>query len=233
MMDDSAQHNHGFTLVEVIVGSIVLAIVTGATTTAVSNLARAKSVSAARQQAVERAHTAAAMIATDALRLVRDHDLYFTRVVIQSDSRKGKPADDLLLIVRTIEPVRGLFGTPEGADFEVQYRLEAIEAGESDERDGLVMWRRMDPALDEYPTAGGVASVIAEGMVSFSVEAYDGQEWLETWDSDLDGLPHGLRIEVTATDDRGNRTVVARRVVAIDRTPLPIDTSDGDEGDDR
>ena len=135
MMDDSAQRSRGFTLVEVIVGSIVLAIVTGATTTAVSNLARAKSVSAARQQAVERAHTAAAMIATDALRLVRDHDLYFTRVVIQSETRKGKPADDLLLIVRTIEPVRGLFGTPEGADFEVQYRLEAIEAGESDDRE--------------------------------------------------------------------------------------------------
>lgn len=72
MIVGSAQRSRGFTLVEVIVGSIVLAIVTGATTAAVSNLTRAKSVSAARQQAMERAHTAAAMIATDALRLVRD-----------------------------------------------------------------------------------------------------------------------------------------------------------------
>ena len=101
MMDDSAQRSRGFTLVEVIVGSIVLAIVTGATTTAVSNLARAKSVSAARQQAVERAHTAAAMIATDALRLVRDHDLVTIPVVDGSHRLIGRiTVDDIVDVIQ-------------------------------------------------------------------------------------------------------------------------------------
>ncbi len=226
-------HRRGFTLVEIMVGSVILAIVASATTTAMVGLARTKSISAAKQQSMERAHSAVTAIAGDAIRLVRDHDLYYTRVVIVDDTRHGQPMDDLLLIIRTIEPVRGVFGIAEGADFEVQYRLEDLETEMSpvtESADPMALWKRADPAMDEYQFAGGIATLMASGILSLSVEAYDGEEWVDEWDSDVDGLPHGLRISVEAQDDRGVRTALARRTVAIDRTPLPIDTSPIEEG---
>jgi prepilin-type N-terminal cleavage/methylation domain-containing protein len=244
MLAPRSQSVRAFTLVEVIVGSVILAIVASATTSAVTGLARTKSISTARQQSAERAHAAVTAIANDAMRLVRDHDLYFTRVVITDDARGGKPTDELLLIVRTIEPVRGVYGIAEGADFEVQYRLEEPESDapstssvsstsvtiDTDAEQPMALWKRVDPAMDEFQTAGGIATRMDAGIVSLSVEVYDGKEWKQEWDSDFNGLPHGLRIVVEAQDDKGVRTAVARRVVAIDRTPLPIDTTPPDEG---
>ena len=183
------QHGRAFTLVEVLVGTIVLAIVTGGTTTAVSMLAKTKSVTQSRRQAMSRSQIAVSSIAADALRLVRDHDLYFTRVVIESDAQGGEATDELLLIIRTIEPVRGLFGVPEGADFEVHYRLEELEStdlAEPGEEEQFAMWRRVDPALDEYQTGGGIATQIVTGVIALSVEAFDGEEWVDSWDSDIE-----------------------------------------------
>ena len=151
--------------------------------------------------------------------------------------------DELLLIVRTIEPVRGIYGIAEGADFEVQYRLEEPESdgpstsfasarsvnNDADGNEPMALWKRVDPAMDEYQTAGGIATLMDVGIVSLSVEVYDGKEWKQEWDSDFNGLPHGFRIVVEAQDDKGVRTAVARRVVAIDRTPMPIDTTPPDE----
>lgn len=227
-----SQSARAFTLVEVIVGTVILAIIASATTTGVSSLARTKTVSVAKQQSSERARSAVTAIANDAMRLMRDHDLYFTRVLITSDERAGEASDDLLLIVRTIEPVRGLFGIAEGADFEVQYRLEELESSTVSATDGketFALWKRTDPAMDEYQTAGGVATRMSAGILSLSIEAYDGDDWFEEWDSDLNGLPHGLRISVEAQDDAGVRKAFARRLVAIDRIPLPIDTTPPDE----
>ena len=223
-----SMQTRAFTLVEIIVGTVIIAIVATATTSAVSSLARTKSISAARQQSMERAHSMVTAIAGDAVRLMRDHDLYFTRVVILDEESKGQARDDLLLIVRTLEPVRGLFGIAEGADFEVQYRLEDLESEmkrEDESKKPMALWKRADPGMDEYQTAGGIATLMSSGILSLSVEAYDGDDWLDEWDSDVDGLPHGLRIIVEAQDVTGMRTAVARRVVAIDRTPLPIDTT--------
>jgi len=41
------------------------------------------------------------------------------------------------------------------------------------------------------------------------------------WDSDTDGYPHALRVTLVALADDGKTTAVARRVISLDRTPLP------------
>jgi len=211
----------GFTLAELLVGVVVLSLVTGATTAAVSRLARARSGAIAQQQAQSRAHQAAAMIANDISRLVRDHELIHARVFVADERSSGHDVDELLLVVRSLTPVRGLFGIAEGADYEIQYRVD--ESGLQGGSDRDVLWRRADPALDAYQDAGGVAAPVLEGIVGLSIEAHPGEDedWEPEWDSDLDGYPYGIRIVVTATDDGGEREAVARRTVAIDRVPLP------------
>jgi hypothetical protein len=105
--------------------------------------------------------------------------------------------------------------SPEGADFEVQYRVAPAPQG------GTALWRRRDTALDPSQDAGGVAAPVCAGVASMTAEASGGASWFEAWDSDSLGFPHALRVTVSATDDTGRTTAVARRVIALDRTPPP------------
>jgi hypothetical protein len=108
---------------------------------------------------------------------------------------------------------------PRGGEYEAAYKIDG---------GGNVMglWRRYDPAFDRAQDAGGVASLLAPSVNSFSVEASDGTAWFTTWDSDSDGLPHAIRVIIRAQSDDGTADATVRRVVAIDRVPIPPDTTE-------
>ena len=204
-----------FTLVEVIVSVVITAMIAGATTTIVSNILRSRDASRSLELAMRRAHSAADAIAADLPTIARDSNLFFARLQIISAGVGAADRDELLFIARQLRRVRGLDDSPEGGDFEIAYKL-------IDDRNGTPeLWRRVDPALDQSQDAGGVASRIASNVRFFRLEASDGESWYDQWDSDYDGYPHAIRITIGATDDDGKRLTVARRIVAIDRVPLP------------
>lgn len=207
----------GFTLVELMVAGVVGALIAGSAVGAVSQMLRLKARSAARQQAFERADMAAARMAIDVQNVVRHHNLQFARVAVRDGGAGEQANDGLLLLTRASRPIRSEQDTSEGGEYEVQYRLGPVSA--SDPLSSL--WRRADSAHDPYQDAGGVAVPLVRGVSALSIVAYDGSEWFEAWDSDSDGYPHAVRIEVTARSDDGLATAVSRRVVAVDRTPLP------------
>ena len=207
-MTTHARHR-GFTLVEVILAALITALVAGATAVSLGQMARARDTSAAHEEAFARAAAAADRVALDVLGAARDEDLRFCRVAVTDGAASGA-ADSILLLTRSLRSVRGLTESPEGADFEVQYRVR-----------GETLWRRVDPALDDYPDAGGVAAPVAEGITGLSIEASDRVNWVAAWDSDSAGLPYGVRIVVTARDAGGRATAVVRKVVPLDRVPPP------------
>jgi prepilin-type N-terminal cleavage/methylation domain-containing protein len=207
----------GFTLVELVVAAVIAAIVAGAAVTAVSQMLKLKAKSQARQQAFERADIAAGRMALDLNNLVRHHNLQFARVSV-TDSGEGDAArDGLLLLTRSSRPVRNEEDGAEGGEYEVQYRIGALSGVDQTP----ALWRRCDPAFDLYQDAGGVAVPVARSIRSLSIEAYDGNEWFQAWDSDTDGYPHAVRIQVSVDSDDRLATVTARRTIAIDRTPTP------------
>jgi hypothetical protein len=208
-------HAAAFTLVEVVVGAIILALVAAATAASLSGLVRASASSASAAQAHQRADRAAAVIAADAVNLARRSDLRFARLRILD----GGQQDDLLMLVRSRRPLREVEFAAEGGEYEVQYRLQGTADGS-----GAALWRRRDIAFDDVPDGGGIAAEVAGGVIALNVEAGDGTDWYSEWDSDLYGLPHLLRATVVATSDDGRRTSSARRVVAFDRTPVPPET---------
>ena len=59
---------------------------------------------------------------------------------------------------------------------------------------------------------------------AFNVLPADGENWFPTWDSDVSGYPHAVRVTVVAAADEREVTAAARRVTALDRTPLPLVT---------
>jgi hypothetical protein len=79
------------------------------------------------------------------------------------------------------------------------------------------------------PDGGGLATPVADGVLSVVVEASDGESgWRDEWDSDVDGLPRMVRISVTATGaplgaepTDNTPEVLLRTVVAVDRVVPP------------
>ncbi len=205
-----------FTLVELVVGIVIVALLAAAAATAINQLVRARTSAVSHRQAFSRASDAASRIALDLGAVTRDMNLSTCKVQVTSYGAPKQPRDELLLLVRSTRPVRGLSevtGAAEGADQEVQYRLK-------DDAGAPTLWRRADVALDGIVDGGGIASPLIGGVQSLSLEAYDGTAWKEAWDSDSDGMPHAVRVVVTASSDDGKSTATARRVVAIDRVPL-------------
>ncbi len=225
----------GFTLVELLVGVLVTAGVCGATTVALSQALKAKSNAESRRQAFARASTAVERIAADAVNALRSEDLYRCRVRVSDGGAGESAADQLLLFTKSLQPTRPLGSQNEGDHYEVQYRLQPDSrsgarsgsgaGGRGSAPAGNVLWRRVDPVPDENPEGGGVAFPFVERVAGLSVEAFDGRNWLPAWDSDNDGMPHALRITCWATSEDGSRRSAARRVVALDRTPVPGSTA--------
>ncbi len=233
-MSRRAAHR-AFTLAEIIVAVVITSLLAGATTIAITQAVRSRDASAARLQAFSRAHGAAERIAADILTVVRDANLQYARVRITPGGSPDAERDDLLVYSRSMTLVRPRSETPEGGEYEVQYRLEPVPpfvqappspgGSSAGANTGLILWRRADPVPDDIPDGGGVATALVDGIVSLSFRAYDGSDWFDQWDSDQVGAPHAVSVTVSATDDRGRYVLSSRRIVAIDRTPLPIDTS--------
>lgn len=212
----------GFTLIEVMVGVLITAGIAGASALAVSRALKAQEVARARQESFARAALAADSVAADVQNIVRSGDLYDARVLIVDASLStGAARDEVLLFARSSRPVRTAGEQNEGDAYEVQYRLEAPASAAAT---GYVLWRRADPVPDEVPDGGGIASPLAMGIASLSIQAFDGATWLDSWDSDRDGYPHAIRITAAARDDLGQRESAARRTIALDRTPIPYAT---------
>jgi general secretion pathway protein J len=206
-----------FTLVELVVGIVIAALLAAAAATAISQLVRARTAAVAHRQAFSRASDAAARIALDLAGVTRDLNLANSKVQVTTFGPPNAARDELLLLVRSSRPVRGLSeitGAAEGSDQEVQYRIK-------DDAGKPTLWRRTDVALDGIVDGGGIASPIIAGVSTLSLEVFDGSAWKESWDSDSDGLPYAVRVVVTASSDDASISATARRVVAIDRVPLP------------
>jgi len=219
----------GITLVELIVVGIITVGIATATVTAISQSLRARDVSQARYEAFVHADIAARTIARDVANIVRDGDLYYTRFLLETDGRTSEERDELLIYAQSASRARA-GDTPEGHEYEIDYRLSPVDQLESTtktQRAGekrppeFELWRRIDPVPDVNPEGGGVATPMTGHITSLSIIAFDGERWYEDWDSDNDGYPHAVSITVRSTSDDGSRESTARRIVAIDRIPLP------------
>ncbi len=211
------QSRAGFTLVELIVAAVIAALVAGSAVASVSQMLKLKAKSAARQQAYERADMAVGRIALDLGNIVRHHNLQFARVNVTDGGSGSAARDGLMLLTRSVRPVRDETDASEGGEYEVQYRVAPVSPTDTHS----ALWRRRDPAHDTFLDAGGVAAPVVRGVKALSIQAYDGNDWFDAWDSDTYGYPHAVRVEVTVDSDDGTATAVARRTIAIDRTPLP------------
>lgn len=217
-------HRRCFTLVELIVAGVLTTFILGTISVSLTNLARAKTSSRQRLEAYLRADTALNMIRRDVVSIIRSDDLFWTRFML-IDNAIDTPAgrmdrDEILIFNNRLKPVRQTEYNGEGMEYETQYRIQEDELAPN-------LWRRRDPLPDEYPLGGGVATPVTDGMLGLKIEAYDGYQWFDQWDSDFEGLPLAVRITVTTSGDYGYKDIydapqaTLRTVVSLDRILLP------------
>lgn len=214
----------GFTIAELVVALVVAGLVLVAISTSVSRIGRSRELAQARLSAHQRAIDALETIRRDISSTLRTEDLFLTRLSIAEGSTKGSKGaldrSELLLFTTRLQPLREILYNGEGNEYETQYRI-------ADDADGSALWRRRDPVPDDTPDGGGVAEPVGDGVVGVMFEAYDGETWWTTWDSDEDGLPLAVRatISAAAIDPIANPElmVTLRTIVPIDRVPEPRD----------
>jgi type II secretion system protein J len=216
----------GFTLVEVIVATVITAFVIGSVSTCLAQIGRVKSTTKLRLDAFHRADVALNAIRRDIVSIVRTDDLFFTRLLL-FDDMVGTPVgdadrDELLIFNTRLREIHPSDYTGEGIEYETQIRIEEDDYGP-------ILWQRRDVVPDEFPLGGGVATPLVEGVVSLLIEVYDGEQWFQAWDSDEDGLPLAVRVTVSASGHRPGDDVydapiaVLRTVIPIDRVLQPKD----------
>jgi type II secretion system protein J len=216
----------GFTLIELVVAGTVAALVLGAVTFALSQLAKSRNIARDRVEAFQRASTALENMRRDIVAALRSDDLFDCRFLLRSATpgprTQGRDRSELLVFSRSMRATHPIDYQGEGNEFETAYRVEDDELGSA-------LWRRRDAVPDDVPDGGGVAEPIADGIVAMTIEASEGDGgWTTDWDSDADGMPKLVRVTVTATGAPVGKDaealtpeVTLRTLVAIDRVVPP------------
>jgi hypothetical protein len=216
----------GFTLVELMVAGLCTAMLLGTLSLSLGQIGRAKISCKERLDAHLRADAALNAIRADLVSILRSDDLFDTRFLL-IDGAIGTPLgeldrDEMIVFNTRLRPIRNTDFNGEGSEYETHYRI-------SDDGGAPTLWQRRDPFPDEYPLAGGMANSLVENILALRVEAFDGEQWYDDWDSDYEGLPVGVRITVEASGARPEQspyeavTATLRTVVAIDRIMPPFD----------
>jgi len=190
----AARDRKGFTLVEVMVASVIGAFI------ALVAVGTLRTVTGARERidvntnCADELRFAANMIHGDLANLYRDADASKVKLVGVLMEAEGGLIMDLTMRVVGTGPARP--GQPEGDVYEVQYFLHKEEK-ENQEKSALM--RRLCPIVgmeDDIQSQGGILMVIAENIVGFDVQFFDGNEWQMEWSPEQNSLPKLVEVSL-------------------------------------
>ena len=126
-----------------------------------------------------------------ALRNIRKDPTQRFPVVVGHSGGQGAGNDRIDVLV--ISDQRARPDGPESDQYEVGFYLMQ-QSGQQ----WPTLMRRRDHALDEHPEEGGIATVVAEGIVGLSFEYYADDQWMTEWPADQPRTPKAVRVTVEA-----------------------------------
>jgi general secretion pathway protein J len=101
----------------------------------------------------------------------------------------------------SLSHIRWIKDSRESELCETGYYLEADQ-----EEEKTFLFRREDWNVDGTLEEGGIALELAEGIEGLNFRYYDGEEWLDDWDSkERGGLPKAIEVVLLVEDPNGNR----------------------------
>ena len=221
-----SQPRRAFTLVEMLLAMMIGTLVVVSTVSAVRTLTAAReSVDRRLRRLTETQHAMGTIAA--ALANVRRDPTSDQAVLVGHPGGRQDLGDRIDLLV--IDDHRARPDGPESDQYEVSFSLAQLPG-----RTWPVLLCRKDHALDDHPDEGGVATVVAEGIVGLTFEYYTGADWQNDWSELRSGPPEAVRITLAATGtdrpepNRPGDVLVLSTVVAIGASKSPAQPAGGE-----
>lgn len=219
----------GFTLVELMISTALMAMILTATYACFSAAMAGRRTIEVRSDVLQSGRVALAIISADlrsACPLSARYDL------LGMNRRLGEvEADNLDFATRNLSIPRN--GPP--ADWcEVSYFLEKDPGS-----DEWVLHRRRDRTPDDKPLAGGTREEIARGLKGLRFEYYDGWDWYDEWGdpdgrrqgetswlepANLEGLPDAVRITLWFNTEESSTPAADETSSETPPPPLTLQT---------
>ncbi len=206
-----------FTLVELLLAITISGLLVVSAVSAVRSLTSARESVDRRGQRLCQARQAIECV-TSALRNIRRDVQGDDPVLVGRPGDRGEPGDRIDLLV--IDQRRCRPEGPESDQQETSFSLATLPG-----REYPALLCRRDHALDDEPEDGGLATVVAEGIIDLSFEYYDGDQWQREW-VEQPAPPRAVRVTVAAVADdsrldRKPDVLTLSTVVAIGATRQP------------
>jgi len=182
--------DRGFTLVEMLLSLTIAALLVMSVVSTTRTLTGARKGVDRRVERLTEARHAMKTIVAALCNVRRDPTRERPVIIGISGGRDGRNDSIDLLVISDHRARR------EGAESD-QYEM-SFYVGKPPDRDRPVLLCRKDHALDEYPDEGGVATVVAEGIVALSFEYYTGSDWQDEWSEFERRPPRAVRVTVAA-----------------------------------
>ena len=198
----------GFTLIEVMVAFTILAIIAGIAFTVVFGTSKRSRV-LAREMELRRVGGSVMNLIAEDLKgaFVREGVIPF---FVGSDNFfRDDPADEANFITTSTLPVNPM--SPGSDVAETGYLLSFDREGKG------VLFRREQSPVQPPDEEGGVTQEVSSLVRSFNLRYYDGDDWLDEWDSLDSGkvnmygkIPSEIEIEMTLDSDGSSITLRTR-----------------------
>lgn len=199
----------GFTLVEVLVASMIGAFVALAAVGTLRTIAASAEMVDSNIRTAAEVRFASNTVARDLMNLYRDKDIESMRLIggIEESS------EDVVswLTLYTVGRAKARIDRPEGDIYEVEYYL--LRDGEKS-----VLMRRLWPNPDKESEPGGMLTVIAEDIGVFVVSFFDGEEWQVEWPEQMKSIPELVEVTVAAKQPKRADIIAETFVVNFARS---------------
>jgi len=214
------RHKKGFTLLEVMVASVIGAFIAMVSVGTLRIVTTAKETVDGNTIVADELRFAANMIRNDIGNLYRDRNPQNVRLI--GTIEEGETGPVVSLTMHVVGMVKARRDEPEGDVYEVQYYLRKDE-------DNSALMRRVCAvagAEDKNETAGGILTAVTENIVDFGVLYYDGDEWLGEWDQNRVSLPELVEVSLVGRQSakENARVVLKSFVVGFPRFPQASQT---------
>jgi general secretion pathway protein J len=224
------KNSGGFTLVEVMVASVIgafIALIAVGALRAVSG--GAERIDTNIDIAAE-VRFAANLVSRDLRNLYRDRsveNMRFVGELLQS------PAGTVSrLVFYTVGRVKARADEAEGDVYEVEYCLQ-----QSRDDEQTLLFRRLWPNPEKEAEPGGVLTPVAENIGVFGVRYYDGEQWQLEWPEKMESIPRLVEVTIAARGETGDAVTdtflvsFARRGWREEMEDAGEESAEGQEGE--
>lgn len=219
----------GFTLIEILIGTMIYAALFAVMATVLLTAFDSRERSDERLAFARSVSRVGERLRKDLAHLLPPGGTFATEYIGEPNFLSGLRADRLAFFSGA-GAARG--DDPWGSAMYVEYELAESVAADGSPTGALI--RSVEPNLLRSYDQAPRTEVILEGVASLLIEHYDGDGWVEAWDSnnEEDALPEAVRMRIEfLVDSRGVKPPPLDVVAPLLIEPAPeLGAAEGEEG---